>query len=149
MEIVREDGIPDFSRLLSLIKIAWPVELGDHSDEVILSEMEKSYNKDTDVIKYLVENGERIGWYRYTRMKDDDGSFFAHTLDIGILPERQGMGLGRLLMNDMIDSSRKAGFKKLMSRTMESNAQSIGFHKATGFSEAFRKGTSIVWELSL
>ena len=149
MEIILEGGQIDFVKLLPLIRIEWPEEFGDPTDENIIAEMQKSYNKENDVIKYLLEDGKLIGWYRYTSMKEDDGSDLAHSLDIAVLPEYHGQGLGKLLMKDMILSSKEDGNIKLMSRTMESNVQSIRLHKSMGFREAFRKGTSVVWEILL
>ena len=87
MQIILEEGQVEFVKLLPLIRIEWPIEFGDPTDENIIAEMGKSYNKENDVIKYLLEDGKLIGWYRYTKMKDDDGSEFVHTLDIAVLPE--------------------------------------------------------------
>jgi L-amino acid N-acyltransferase YncA len=149
MDMVREGGKVDFAELLPLLRVEWPKEFGEQGDEAILEAMEKSHHGDSDVITCLVDGGRRIGWSRYARMRDEDGSVFAHVLDISILPERQGEGLGKLLMQDMIESARKDGYARLMSRSFESNPGSIALHRSMGFAEAFRTKDSIVWSIDL
>jgi L-amino acid N-acyltransferase YncA len=150
MVLVEEASPVSFVQFLDLIRAEWPPEWGCPSDGEMLAEMDKSFDPGTDVVKRLVDKGRIIGWYRYSKWPREGGDGrSAHTLDIAVLPEFQGQGLGKTLMDDLIADCRARGYAKLMSRTFENNLQSIGLHKATGFSEAFRKDSSIVWELTL
>jgi L-amino acid N-acyltransferase YncA len=150
VDLLEAEKPVDFARLLDLIRAEWPAEWGNPDDDGMLAEMAKSYDASTDIVKCLVDGDRTVGWYRYSKWpRDDLDGHGAHTLDIAVLPERQGEGLGRLLMEDLVADCRRRGFATLMSRTFESNLASIGLHRATGFREAFRKGDSIIWELEL
>jgi L-amino acid N-acyltransferase YncA len=150
MEIIDGTGSLDFHEILDLLKTEWPTEWGIVSDERLIEEFEESADREYDINKFLVSDGKKIGWYRYsTWPREKDNKDSAHTLDIVVSPGYQGLGYGEMLMRDLIDDCRKRGFQKLMSRTIEGNIKSYGLHEKTGFREAFRKGTDIVWEIAL
>jgi GNAT superfamily N-acetyltransferase len=164
VKIVEERKAPDFGSLIDLFRDEWPLELGAVTDIEKVEEMEKNYDPATDTIKYLIDGGRKIGWYRYTKWPrnatsggvardatpgDAAPTDTAHTLDIGVLPECRGKGYGALLLKEMITDCSKRGFKKLMSRTVFGNTSSIRLHEACGFKESFRTGDSIIWEISL
>lgn len=150
MEIIDEKGRPDFSQLIDLIKVEWPKEFGEVSEEEMIREMDKSYNPDTDRVKYLMDDGEIIGFYRYSLWpREDKMTKTVHTYDISILPGRQKQGLGTLLMRDMIDECRLKGFEKMLSRTFKSNKGSIKLHKSMDFTLHMETDDSYVWELIL
>lgn len=147
MDIVSETGKVDFASIMSLLRAEWPKEWGEISDGKMIEEFEKSCDYRYDVNKYLRDDGNIIGWYRYsTWPREESNKENAHTLDIVIDEKYQGQGLGRKLMEDLLDDCRKRGFRKIMSRTIEGNASSFILHEKTGFEIAFKKGTDIVWE---
>lgn len=150
LEIVEQEGRMDFSSLMDLIRAIWPREWGSPTEAEMLAEYEKSHDPEYDIDKFAFLEHKRIGWYRYSRWPREKANHdTAHTLDIVVLPEYQGKGYGKALMRDMIEDCRNRGYKKLMSRTIVGNTQSIALHESTGFKEAFRKGSDIVWELIL
>jgi L-amino acid N-acyltransferase YncA len=150
MRILEDREPADFSRYFELLRLEWPREWPVPTDETIRAEMEKSYDAGSDVVKYLEDEGRILGWYRYTRWpRDGEQTDIAHTLDIAVVAECQGRGYGSILLEDMKDDCRKRGYRILMSRTMLSNPQSIGFHGRTGFKEASRQADSIIWEIGL
>ena len=147
--IVEEKGKMDFSLMLDLINAEWPKEFGEATDQEKIEEMEQSSNE-LDVNKFLLNEGRKIGWYRYSRWpREDSNHDFAHTFDIVVLPQYKGQGFGKLLMIDMIQDCRNRGFKNLKSRTFMNNEDSIRLHEKCGFKEAFRVNDSIVWEINL
>lgn len=150
MNIIDVEDRPDFSQLIELIKAEWPVEFGNISEDEMIKEMEKSYNPQTDSVKYLMDDGKIIGFYRYSLYpREDNTTKTVHTYDISILPGRQKQGLGTLLMRDMIEECRLKGFEKMLSRTFKSNKGSIHLHKSIGFNLHLETDDSYVWELIL
>ena len=148
MELVQQNEEIVIEDILELIRSEWPKEYGEISDQGLIDEMKKSQTKGKDVIKYLIEKGKTIGFYRYTLMEENEMEF-AHILDISLLPECRGKGYGALLMQDIMKSCKEHGIEKILSRTFLSNFRSIAIHKKAGFVEAFRKGDSIVWEVHI
>ncbi len=148
MELLKIDGIPDYKEIIELINAEWPIEFGNIDDSEKIVEMTKSHNVETDTVKYLIDNNEIIGFYRYSLWpRDNIESNSAHTFDIAIKPDRQKQGLGSLIMKDMIEDCRINGVKKLLSRSFKSNNQSINLHKSLGFSLHLETDDSYVWEI--
>jgi len=148
--IVEAGGEVDFRGMLDFILAEWPPQFGDVPNERKVEEFEKSADAAYDVNKFLVADGARVGWYRYSRWPRDPANLRdAHTLDIAVLQDRRGRGYGKLLMEDLIADCRRRGYKNLKSRTFFDNAVSIALHKSAGFREAFRTEDSIVWEIDL
>ena len=144
------EGLPDYAGIIELIKAEWPPEFGEKSEAEIISEMIESHDTERDRVTFLYEDNHPVGFYRYTswprsaRLTDT-----AHTYDISVLPGRQGQGLGKKLMNHMIENCRSCGFKKLLSRSFKTNAASIKLHQRTGFRNSFESDDSIVWEINI
>jgi L-amino acid N-acyltransferase YncA len=150
MEIIEEKNEINFWKILDLIKVEWPKEWKILSDEDLIQEIIKSSDNKFDVNKYLYENNQIIGWYRYsTWPREESNKTIAHVFDIVINPEYQGKGLGKLLMEDLIKDCRERGYVKIMSRTIEGNIQSYKLHEKNGFKISFRKGIDIVWEINI
>lgn len=150
MDIIDKEGFPDFSEIIELIRAEWPVEFGELRDEEMVEEMDKSFNLDTDRVRYLIDGEKVIGFYRYSRWpREDRSSTTAHTFDISILPERHREGLGTMLMNDMIETCKSEGYKMLLSRSFKSNVASIELHRSLNFSLHLETEDSFVWEIEL
>ncbi len=148
MEIKEVKGIPDYSKIINLINAEWPSEFGETDDTTKIEEMTKSHNENTDTTKYLFENEEIIGFYRYSSWpRDKKNTRTAHTFDIAIDTNYQKKGLGSFLMKDMINDCKKKGMEKLLSRSFKSNQASIGLHKSLGFSLHLETDDSLVWEI--
>jgi len=150
MVIKEEKGMPNYQELIELINAGWPTQFGDKNDYEKIKEMEKSHNKRTDTVKYLIDQNEIIGWYRYSLWpRDKQNTTTVHTLDISILPSHQKQGLGTVLMKDMIQDCKNKGIKKILSRSFENNPGSIKLHQSIGFTEHLRTEDSIVWEYNI
>lgn len=138
---------PDFSEIGDLLFITWPKEFGIKSKEEIIREYERHFDPQKDVIKLAFVENCTAGWYRYTRWPGDDNNpHRAHTLDIGVLPEFRGRGVGKALFKEMLEDLKNKGFKEVLSRTFKTNEISINLHKAMGFREHGQTDDSIVWE---
>lgn len=64
----------------------------------------------------------------------------AHITNVAILPEYQGKGLGKALMNKMIEHSRETGIERMTLEVRKSNLVAQSLYKKLGFQEgAVRK----------
>ena len=148
--IQRIDGTPDYIDIIDLLRAEWPPEFGASTTETIIAHYREHHNERTDTVKYLIEKGHIIGFYRYTLWpRDEPSANTAHTLDLAILPSHQKKGLGTLLMKDLIRDCGERGIIRLLSRSYKTNAASIGLHQSLGFSMHRETTDSIVWELNI
>ena len=63
------------------------------------------------------------------------GAGEAHVLNICIRPELQGQGLGRTLMESLIDAARRMGAEMLLLEVRPSNKSAVQLYHSTGFNE--------------
>ncbi len=59
----------------------------------------------------------------------------AHVLTVCVHPERQGQGLGRMMMNMMMHKARRAGAETMLLEVRPSNVRAIGLYHSLGFNE--------------
>ena len=150
MEIKELKEKINFTSIINLLKEEWPKEWETLSDEKMVDFFEKSCDYKYDINKFLYDNNEVIGWYRYSAWpREKKNKENAHILDIVIDSEYQGKGLGKMMMENLILDCKKRRFKKIMSRTIEGNIQSYKLHETNGFKILFRKDIDIVWEIKL
>jgi ribosomal-protein-alanine N-acetyltransferase len=65
----------------------------------------------------------------------------AHLLNISIAGERQGQGLGRALLNHLVDTARRHGATMMFLEVRPSNKNAIALYESMGFNEfSIRKG---------
>lgn len=80
--------------------------------------------------------GEVIGYAVMMSVLDE-----AHLLNISIAGERQGQGLGRALLNHLIDTARRYGATMMFLEVRPSNKNAIALYESIGFNEfSIRKG---------
>lgn len=80
--------------------------------------------------------GEIIGYAVMMTVLDE-----AHLLNISIASEHQGQGLGRALLNHLIDTSRHYGATMMFLEVRPSNKNAIALYESIGFNEfSIRKG---------
>ena len=86
-------------------------------------------------------NGDLLGYARAQPFRDK--SAYRHTVESTIYlgPAATGRGLGRALLEQLIERSREAGIKEMIAIISDSGADaSIGLHRALGFRETGRMG---------
>jgi ribosomal-protein-alanine N-acetyltransferase len=80
--------------------------------------------------------GEVVGYAVMMSVLDE-----AHLLNISIAGERQGQGLGRALLNHLIDTARRHGATMMFLEVRPSNKNAIALYESIGFNEfSIRKG---------
>ena len=62
-----------------------------------------------------------------------------HLLNIAVHPEKRGAGLGRYLLNRMIEKGRSNGIETAWLEVRPSNKRAIVFYKRAGFRETGRR----------
>ncbi|PKN01413.1 MAG: ribosomal-protein-alanine N-acetyltransferase [Elusimicrobia bacterium HGW-Elusimicrobia-1] len=63
----------------------------------------------------------------------------AHVIDIAVRPEYRRRGLGRRLMDFLVEKSAEAGAKKIFLEVRPSNSGAISLYKEAGFVDAGRR----------
>lgn len=148
MEFKIIEGLPDYGEIIGLINAEWPVEFGEKTDDEKIADMIESHYPGKDRVKYLYDDNSIIGFYRYSSWpREARETDVAHIYDIVVLPSRQGQGLGRFLMEDMIEDCRSRGLTRLLSRSFKNNTASLGLHRKIGFHISLETEESIVWEI--
>lgn len=69
----------------------------------------------------------------YMLMSFDSGAGRCHVSSIYVLPERQGHGLGSMLMEEAFRSAREAGYDRVWLGVMSENTPTIAWYRALGF----------------
>lgn len=84
---------------------------------------------------YLVGllDGRIVGLATYSQFRANEG--YRHTMEhsIILLPEAQGRGIGRQLMNSVSMYARERGVHSLMAGVSGANPNGVAFHAALGF----------------
>lgn len=87
--------------------------------------------------KYLVlvseENGKVIGWTSLSKWSDRCA--YSDTAEISLYVDERdrGKGIGRKLLEAIIQEGEKAGLHSIIARIAEGNEMSIHLHKSVGF----------------
>lgn len=103
--------VPDLLRL---------VEMGYHTPEIHQRAFEKSHT-----VVFVKDGGRLVGFGRAL----SDGEYQAAIYDVAILPEYQGKGLGKMIVQAIIDRLPGCNFVLYASPGKESFYQKIGFSK--------------------
>jgi ribosomal-protein-alanine N-acetyltransferase len=86
--------------------------------------------------RVLEEAGELLG---YGVMSVGAGE--SHLLNVCVLPDAQGKGLGRLLLDHMVSIARRYGVESVLLEVRPSNKRAIHLYHKLGFNEVgIRKG---------
>lgn len=77
--------------------------------------------------RVLVDDGRVVGF-----ASAHDGGGWAELDDLFVDPDRQGEGLGRALVDDVVAAARAAGLDRI---EVTGNPDALGFYRAVGFVE--------------
>lgn len=80
-----------------------------------------------------VEDDNVIGWVSLSHISSRPVYAGVAEVSIYIAAKARGMGIGKLLLNQLILESEKSGFWLLQSGIMEDNETSISLHEKCGF----------------
>jgi len=85
-----------------------------------------------------LENGEVLGYGTYGKYRPHDGFRFTVEHSIYISKENRGGGIGKQLMEKLIDSAKNLGFHAMIAGIDAENVKSCKFHEDFGFTEVGR-----------
>ncbi len=92
---------------------------------------------DSGYICKVAELGGAVVGYAVLMPAPDE----AHLLDIGIVTEHQGRGLGGELLEQMTDMARALGMKRLLLEVRPSNSAALALYRRHGFRQiGLRRG---------
>lgn len=80
-----------------------------------------------------IENKEIIGWCTLSAISKREVYKGVAETTIYISEKHQGKGVGKILLNHLVNESEKAGFWTLQARIFPQNKASIELHKNLGF----------------
>lgn len=89
-------------------------------------------------ISLVAENATGIAGFAIVEFGLEHGSSIGHIVTIDVAPSRQRRGIGRLLMNAVLDSCESAGSVLLRLEVAVDNEGAQSFYKKMGFHETGR-----------
>ena len=93
---------------------------------------------------YILELDQRphcIAWWDAAREKDMVG--FAELICIHSLKENWHKGCGSLMMKQILEDVKRAGYSKIMLWVFDNNVRAIKFYEAHGFAASGRKQAAL------
>jgi phosphinothricin acetyltransferase len=84
------------------------------------------------------DSGKIAGWSSLSRYHDRKGYQFTSENSIYVASYARGRGVGRLLLEPLIDSAKKLGLRAIIAVIDASNEASIRLHERQGFFEVGR-----------
>lgn len=79
------------------------------------------------------ESGKIIGWASLSKWSDRCAYSDAAEVSLYVMDEHQGKGIGRRLLQAVLEKGEKAGLHTVLARIAEGNAISVHLHEAMGF----------------
>lgn len=142
MITVREASAEDIALIRELAHATWPVSYKDIiTDEQISYMLNLIYSEAALIDQVMVlkhqflialENDRPVGFASYSpKPNDDEGIFRLNKLYL--LPDQQGKGSGKILLQHVIDHAKEGGATSLELNVNKENP-AIGFYKKNGFS---------------
>jgi ribosomal protein S18 acetylase RimI-like enzyme len=147
----------DFSIVKNILLVTWKNTYTFIPEEDILSHFEKHYSEDRliEILNDPFSNGiiaevnsVPAGWLKL--FEDHiNKKFFVSSLYV--LPEYQGFGLGKKLLNEAYRIAKEKQFSKVWLGVMKQNTKSLEWYKNLGFifdeEEPFQMGSTQVMHL--
>ena len=147
----------DFSIVKNILLITWKNTYTFIPEEDILTHFEKHYSDDR-LIEILNDpfskgiiaevNSIPAGWLKLFEDHINKKSFVS---SLYVLPEFQGFGLGKKLLNEAYRIAKEKQFSKVWLGVMKQNVKSLEWYKNLGFifdeEEPFQMGSTNVMHL--
>jgi len=137
-EITLRDAVPEDAAAIASIystfvmASAATMELMAPDAEEIARRMAEVREKGLPYLVAIME-GEVVGFGYASPFRPREGYRFTVEDSIYVHPERLGRGIGRMLLEAVIEASRKAGCKHVIAVVGGDNRASMAMHHAAGF----------------
>lgn len=79
------------------------------------------------------ENGAVVGWASLSKWSDRCAYSDTAEISLYVREDHQGKGIGRKLLEAIVEEGRKAGLHTIIARIAEASEASIHLHKSVGF----------------
>jgi phosphinothricin acetyltransferase len=84
--------------------------------------------------RYVAVDGDRVlGWVACTPVSDRDVYAGVVEHSVYVRPDARGRGVGRLLLNHLIDVTERDGIWTIQAGVFPENAASLALHESSGF----------------
>jgi ribosomal-protein-alanine N-acetyltransferase len=80
------------------------------------------------------QNGDLLGYFLLMAIVDE-----AHLLNVAVSAERQGQGLGRVLLNQAVACARGLGMESVLLEVRPSNERALKIYERYGFKQIGRR----------
>ena len=89
-------------------------------------------------ISLVAEDDGRIAGFAIAELKPDKGHRIGHVVTIDVVSEQRRRGVGRVLMDALLDACRRARAELMRLEVAVDNDGAIAFYKLLGFEETGR-----------
>jgi ribosomal-protein-alanine N-acetyltransferase len=121
----------DQTNLSELIQLHERCQMSPWSDAQLSESLVEPY-----FTRLIIWQGKPVG-YMIAQLVADEMTL----MDIGVLPEYRGQGLGKALIDHLAEQSQKRGVRTLWLEVRVSNTAALAFYNAKGFEQiSIRKG---------
>lgn len=126
-----KDYLPEVKQLIKeyLTRLNRDLSFQNIDDE--LKNPEHKYTAPQGELLVAVDNGKVLGMVAYHRHSD----VRCEMKRLYVRPEARGMHLGQMLVSNIIDHARKAGYKEIVLDTIVPLKAAINMYKKNGFEE--------------
>jgi phosphinothricin acetyltransferase len=107
-------------------------------DEIYMNNWFAEKNKLGFPVFAALINEEVVGYATFGKYRPHDGYRFTVEHSIYISTTHRGNGVGKMLMEKLIDSAKKLGFHSIIAGIDAENVKSCSFHENFGFVEVGR-----------
>lgn len=139
MITLRKGTEEDIPTIISLAEATWPDTYGDYlTSEQIRYMLDKMYNKgelEGQFLKgyyFLIASsgGQDVGFAGFSKMDETEATYKLHKLYV--LPSAHGQGIGKVLINEVVNLVKRAGGVKL-ALNVNRNNNAKAFYERCGF----------------
>jgi len=139
MTVIRRGGQHDVAFMRSLLTHAYNWHVNRLDTDVPIGRYVDGWGRPGDTALIAMEGGHRVGaaWFRLFRQAAPGYGFVddqTPELTVVVVPSRQGQGIGKLLLNGLIDRARDDAFRAL-SVSVERGAAEVAAFEGEGFEQ--------------
>lgn len=136
---IRKAGIKDIRKILEIVnyEIKNSTVIYDYKERIYEHQLEWFKKKKHDGMPIIVAeiDNQVLGFGTYGIFRPWEAYKYSAEHSIYMQEESRGLGVGKLLMAELIKLAKKNGFHTMIAGVDSTNISSIEFHKKFGFME--------------
>ena len=135
--MIRKGSAADVPFMKSMLAHAYAWRVNAFEADIPLTRYVDNWGRPGDVALIAHETGNRVGaaWMRLFTASEPGYGFVAEgtpELSIAVVPSRRRHGLGKELLEALLDAARAAGYASV-SLSVEAESPAVGFYQRHGF----------------